>query len=167
MTHGAWVLVDKKLSTGLSNFCRAVNKALTNLYSRMLIQCTTLRDWVRQSFLIEQTADMLESEVKVKVAQLCTTLCNPMDCKSVEFSRPEYWSEQPFLSPGDLPNPGIKPRSPALQADFLPAEPQGKPKHTGVGRLSLLQQVFLTQEWNLGHLHCRQIFYQLSYEKYV
>ena len=55
------------------------------------------------------------------------------------FSRPEYWSGQPFPSPGDLPNPGIKPRSPALQADSLPAEPQGKPKNTGVGGLSPLQ----------------------------
>ena len=44
----------------------------------------------------------------------------------MEFSRPEYWSGQPFPSPGDLPNPGIKPRSPTLQADSLPAEPQGK-----------------------------------------
>ena len=51
----------------------------------------------------------------------------------MELSRPEYWSGYPFPSPGDLPNPGIKPRSPALQADSLPAEPQGKPKNTGVG----------------------------------
>ena len=40
---------------------------------------------------------------------------------------------------GDLPNLGIKPRSPALQAYSLPAEPPGKPKDTGVGRLSLFQ----------------------------
>ena len=45
----------------------------------------------------------------------------------MQFSRPEYWSGLPFPSPGDLPNPGIKPRSRALQADSLPAEPQGKP----------------------------------------
>ena len=51
----------------------------------------------------------------------------------MEFSRPEYWSGEPFSSPGDLPNPGVKPRSPALQVDSLPAEPQGKPKNTGVG----------------------------------
>ena len=44
----------------------------------------------------------------------------------MEFSRPEYWSGKPFPSPGDLPNPGIEPRSPALQADSLLAEPQGK-----------------------------------------
>ena len=44
-----------------------------------------------------------------------------------EFSRQEYWSGLPCLPPGDLPNPGIKPRSPALQVDSLPAEPPGKP----------------------------------------
>ena len=62
---------------------------------------------------------------KVKVAQLCLTLCDPM--QSMEFSRPEYWSWQPFPSSGDLPNPGIEPRSTALQTDSLTAEPQGKP----------------------------------------
>ena len=61
-------------------------------------------------------------------------------------------------------NPGIKPRSPTLQMDSLPAEPQGKPKNTGVGSLSLLHQIFLTQESNRGLLHYRWILYQLSYE---
>ena len=65
---------------------------------------------------------------------------------------------------GDLPNPGIEPRSPTLQADSLPAEPPGKPKNTGVGCLSLLQQVFPTQESNRGLLHGRWILNQLSYE---
>ena len=71
----------------------------------------------------------------------------------MEFSRPEYWSGSPFPSPGDLFNPGIKLRSPALQAVSLPAEPQGKPKNTGVGSLSPLQRIFfLTQESNWGKL---------------
>ena len=52
----------------------------------------------------------------------------------MEFSRPEYWSGYPFPSPGDLPSPGIEPRSPTLQADSIPAEPSGKPKNTGVGK---------------------------------
>ena len=47
---------------------------------------------------------------------------------SMGFSRQEYWSGLPFPSPGDLPNPGIKPGSPALQADALPSKPPGKPK---------------------------------------
>ena len=63
-----------------------------------------------------------------------------------------------------FPTPRIKPRSPTLQADSLPAELQGKSKNTGVGRLSLLQWIFLTQELNWGLLHCRCILYQLSYE---
>ena len=44
----------------------------------------------------------------------------------MKFSRPEYWSGLPFPSPGDLPNPGIKPGSPVLQADSLPTELSGK-----------------------------------------
>ena len=55
-------------------------------------------------------------------------------------------------------------RSPTLQVDSLPAEPQGKPKNTGMDNLSLLQQIFQTQESNQGLLHCRQILYQLSYQ---
>ena len=55
----------------------------------------------------------------------CLTLCDPMDCgppgSSVHgIPRQEYWSGLPFPSPGDLPDPGIEPRSPALQADSLP-----------------------------------------------
>jgi len=57
-----------------------------------------------------------------------------------------------------------QPRSTTLQADSLPAEPQGKPKNTGVGSLSLLQEICLTQKLNWGLLYCRQILYQLSYE---
>ena len=55
------------------------------------------------------------------------------------------------LLQGDLPNSGIKPRSPAFQMDSLPAEPQVKPKNTGVGSLSLLQQIFATQESEQGY----------------
>ena len=51
----------------------------------------------------------------------------PWTIQSMEFSRPEYWSGELFTSPGDLPNPGIESRSPALQADSLPAEQPGKP----------------------------------------
>ena len=74
------------------------------------------------------------------------------------------WSGLPCPPPGDLPNPGTESRSPALQVDSLLSEPPGKPKNSGVGSLSLLQGIFLTQELNLGLLHCRQIPYQLSYQ---
>ena len=100
--------------------------------------------------------------LKVKVTQSCPTLCNPI--QSMEFSSPEYWSEQPFPSPWDLPKPGIEPRSPVLQVDSLPAEPPGQPRNTGVGILSLLQWILPTQELNRGLLHCRRILYQLSYQ---
>ena len=50
---------------------------------------------------------------------------------SIEFSRQECWSGLPFPSPGDLPNPGIEPASPALQADSIPSEPPGKPLSAG------------------------------------
>ena len=83
---------------------------------------------------------------------------------SVGFSRQEYWSRLPYLPLGDLPNAGIEPRSPTLQADSLPAEPPEKPENTGEGSLSLLQQVFPAQELNRRLLHCRQILYQLSHQ---
>ena len=60
----------------------------------------------------------------------------------MEFYRPEYWSGYPFPSPGDLPDSAIEPRSPALQADFLTAEPQGKPfinVHISYKRVTLTQ----------------------------
>ena len=58
----------------------------------------------------------------------------------------------------------IKPRSSALQADPLPAEPPGNPENTGVGSSPLLQQIFLTQEWNRSLLHGRLILHQLSHQ---
>ena len=66
----------------------------------------------------------------------------PWKSGPMEFSRPEYWSGLPFPSSGDHPNPGIESRSPPLQVDSLPAEPQGKPNNTEVGSLSLLQWIF-------------------------
>ena len=73
----------------------------------------------------------INEKVKALVTQSCPTLCNPMDCspqalKFLEFSRQESWSGLLFPSPGDLPDPGIKPGSLELQADSLPTEPPGK-----------------------------------------
>ena len=68
----------------------------------------------------------------------------------MKFARPEYWSEQPFPPPGHLPNPGIEPRSPALQVDSLPAEPQGKPMGV-IGRLLFcLPQVTALEKTDLS-----------------
>ena len=101
--------------------------------------------------------------VKVKVAQPCPTLCDPMGytVHGILQARILEWVAFPF-SRGSL-QPGIKPRSPTLQADSLPAEPQGPLKNTEVGSLSLFQRIFLTQELNRGLLHCGWILYQLSY----
>ena len=95
----------------------------------------------------------------VEVAQSCLTLCDHMDSAihGILQARILEWVAVPFSR--DLPNPGIEPRSPTLQADSLPAEPQGKPKNTGVGSLSLLQRIFLTQESNEDLLHYRRILY--------
>ena len=78
------------------------------------------------------------SDLKVKVSQSCPTLCDPMNytVHGILQATILKWAAFPFSR--DLPNPGIEPRSPTLQADSLPAEPQGKPKNTGVGSLSLL-----------------------------
>ena len=77
-------------------------------------------------------------------------------------SRQEYWSGLQCPPPEDLPDPGIRPGSPALQVDSLLSEPPGKPKKIGVGSLSLLQGIFKTQESNRGVPHCRRILYQMS-----
>ena len=63
---------------------------------------------------------------EMKVAQLCPALCDPMDCivHGILQARILEWVAVPFS--GDLPNPVIEPRSPALQMDSLPAEPKGK-----------------------------------------
>ena len=79
---------------------------------------------------VREVKRMLTKHSFSKVAQSCVWLfVTPWTIQSMEFSRPKYWSGQPFPSPGDLPNPGIKPGSPTLQVDSLPAEPPGKPKH--------------------------------------
>ena len=78
------------------------------------------------------------------------------------FCRQVYWSGLPL---GNLPNSGIEPRSPSLQANYLPFESPGKPMNTRVCSLSLLQGIFLAQESNQGLQHCRQILYQLSYQR--
>ena len=81
---------------------------------------------------MKQKQNMLRSESESEVAQSCPTLCDPWTVAhqaplSVGLSRQEYWSGLPFPSPGDLPDPGIEPRSPTLQAGTLTSEPPGKP----------------------------------------
>ena len=75
---------------------------------------------------------LIVKRVVILVAKSCLTLVTPwtVACQatlSMGFSRQEYQSGLPFPSPGDLPDPGIEPTSPALQADSLPIELRGKP----------------------------------------
>ena len=74
--------------------------------------------------------------------------------QSVKFSRPEYWGGQPFPSPVDLPNPRIEPRFPALHADSLPAEPQGKPRSC---------KSHNSQSYFSGSIMCRALSLHFAY----
>ena len=107
-------------------------------------------------------------QVGCLVAQSCSPLSEPMDRNPPDSVLWDSLGKNNGVgchaSSRGSSNPGIEPRSPALQADCLVSEPPGKPKNTGVGSLSLLQGIFLTQESNCGLLHCRQILYQLSYQ---
>ena len=93
-----------------------------------------------------------------EVTQLCPTLLYYMDCSlpgssihGISQTRVLEWVAIAFSAP-------------ALQADSLPAEPQGKPKNTRVGSLSLLQRIFPTQDSYQDLLHCRWVLYQLSHK---
>ena len=102
-------------------------------------------------------------EVKVKVTQSYPTLCYPMDytIHGILQARILEWVAFPLSR--ESPQPRDQTQVSCIAGGFfLPAEPQGKTKNTGVGSLSLLQGIFLTQESNRGLLHCRQILYQLS-----
>ena len=107
------------------------------------------------------------------VAQSCPTLCDPVNwaCQtplSMGFSRQEYWSELPFPTPGDLPDPGIEPAcpvSPALHASSLPAEPSGK--HYCFMPMQMLQFKVLLEDWmpvqvSPQYWICDQIKYAIS-----
>ena len=89
-----------------------------------ILQARTL-EWVAISF-----SNAGKWKVKVKSLSRVRLLVTPWTAAhqappSMGFSRQEYWSGEPFLSPGDLPNPGIEPRFPAMKADSLPSEPPG------------------------------------------
>ena len=90
--------------------------------------------------------------MKVKVTQSSPTLCDPKEYIFHGILQARILEWVAFLFYRGFPNPGIKPRSPTLKVDSLPAEPQRKPKNAIVGSLSLLQQIFPTQELNQGLL---------------
>ena len=87
---------------------------------------------------------ILRHMIQVKVAQLCPALCDPIDYTVYGILGARILEWVAFL----FSRGSSQPRSTTLQADSLPSEPQGKPKNTGVGSLSLLQWIFPTQESN-------------------
>ena len=107
--------------------------------------------------------------LKVNVTQSCLTLCDPLNCSLPSSSVDEIlqarileWVAIPFSRGSSQPRDETQVS--CIAGRFLPTEPPGKPKNIGVGSLSLLHGIFSTQESNQGFLHCRQIFYQLSYQ---
>ena len=97
------------------------------------------------------------SATAAKLLQSCPTLCNHIDgsppgspVPGILQARILEWVV--FLSLGDIPNPGIEPRSPTLQADSLPDEPLRKPKNTGAGSLFLLQCMKVKSENEVAQL---------------
>ena len=98
--------------------------------------------WLDSSFLF--TTELWSIIWFLKVTQSYPTLCDPMNYTVHGIFQARILEWVAFPSPGDLPNPGVEPRSPALQADSLPAEPQGKP----IG----LQCIYPSTCWRLSWL---------------
>ena len=105
--------------------------------------------------------------MKVIVSQSCLTLCDSMDCSPPGSSVIRGLSRQENRSGWQCPPLGtrIEPRCVALQVDYLPSKIKGKPKNTGVGSLSLLLGIFLTEELHQCLLNCWQMLDQLSYQE--
>ena len=106
--------------------------------------------------------------VHAKLLHSCPTLCGPMDCSlpgssahGILQARMLVWVAMPSSRGSSQPRDLTQVFCIAAQ---IFSELPGKPKNTGVGNLSLLQEIFLTWESNWGLLHSRQILYQLSYK---
>ena len=110
----------------VSNSVRPHRWQPTRLPVPRILQARTL-EWIAISF-----SNARKRKAKVKLLSPVWVFVTPWTVayqtpQSMGFSRQEYWSGLPFPSPGDLPDPGIKPRSPIFQADALTSEPPGKP----------------------------------------
>ena len=103
--------------------------------------------------------------MKVKLTQLCLTLCDLMDLHNLRNSPGQNTGVGSLsLLQGIFPIQGLNPGLQHCRWILYQLSHEGKPKNTGVGSLSLLLGIFLTQKSNRGLLHCRQILYQLSYQ---
>ena len=105
-------------------------------------------------FFLDKSPFILEVSEWVKSLSRVQLFVTPLTIAhkaplSMEFSRQEYWSGLPFPSSGDLPDSGIKPRSPVLQADTLLSEPPGKPKKKKIILEPVLKLETMTHSWKL------------------
>ena len=110
-----------------------------------------------QTSSLPATVNIFEGGVRVKSLSRVQLFATPWTVAyqaspSMGFSRQEYWNRLPFLSPGDLPNPGIKPGSPALEADALTSEPPGKPQEIKSTPPAL-------DGWSLNHWTAKKSLY--------
>ena len=143
-----------------------------------ILQARTL-EWVAISF-----SNAWKWEVKVKSLSRVWLLAPPWTVAyqappSLGFSRQEYWSGVPLPSPGDFPNPGIEPGSPALQVDSLPSKPPGKPvwTTTNCGKFFkemrtpdhltwLMRKLYVGQEATVRTRHGTTDWFQIGKEVY-
>ena len=124
--------------------------------------------WAILAKMTESQGDDVMCAMLCLVSQSCLTPCDPLDCSLLGSS---FHGDSPGKNTGVgcMPSsrgssqPSDKTQVSRIAGGFF-TEPQGKAKNTGVGSLSLLKGIFLTQELKGGLMHCRWIPYQLSYQ---
>ena len=135
-----WVSACQKRDSGSSagRFLKVVCTNIPDWEPRLIVQSAESIQWAETVYVFEPKDSIFSlwcvscsvvslcdlTDYSPPVYSLCSISVIPL---SMEFSRQECWSELPFPPPGDLPDPGIEPGSPALQADSLPTEPPRKP----------------------------------------
>ena len=121
------IIVDLPLHNFINQYHIFLKFCINIKITWLVCVCVCVCVLVAQSHLTLRNP-MNYSLPKWKLLSPVWLLVTPCTIQSMEFSRPEYWSGSWSPSPGALPNPGIEPRSSALQADSLPVEPPGKPQ---------------------------------------
>ena len=139
------------------------------VFPNSLFSDVTLAAWNRISWgYLQQSpittnqglfTSLILRKLKVKVTQLCPTLCDYMDILQARILE---WVAFPFFR--GSPQPRDQTQVFCIAGGFFTSWATREAKNTGVGRLSLLQRIFPTQELNLGLLYCKRLLYQLNYQ---